>query len=82
MKKILFVLILLTVNNTAKASDPVFTVWAVTHIAIMANDAVSTGVDLPPCEKQRQENPSAYALTHGGWGNGTINGPNLKTCKE
>lgn len=84
MKNILVTILaaLTLASVSAKANDPVFTVWAVTQITIMVTDAVMTGIKLPTCETAKQENTSAYTLTHGGWGNGNVNGNNLKTCTE
>lgn len=76
------IILSVALTPSAKANDPVFTVWAVTWVGVMVYDAATTGVTLPSCDKAQQENPSAYALTHGGWGNGNVNGKNLKTCKE
>lgn len=75
----MFVLVL---SPAVSNADPVFSVWVGTHMAIMVHDVVTTGTTLPTCDKAKLENPSAYALTHGGWGSGNINRPNLKTCKE
>jgi hypothetical protein len=83
MKRALAFVLLLSISGMAAADAPsVFVVWTVTHLAIMAHDVVTTGVKLPTCSQQQQENASAYALSHGGWGNGNVNGPNLKTCTE
>lgn len=84
MKTCLVIASLLFAFCTApvRAADPVFTTYAAVHIGIMVYDVVKTGNTLPTCEKAKQENPSAYALTHGGWGNGNVNGKNLKTCTE